>query len=31
MLGYAAYAPREIDEACGRLALALRDVRPAVD
>ena len=24
MLGYAAYAPREIDEACARLALALR-------
>jgi GntR family transcriptional regulator/MocR family aminotransferase len=31
MLGYAAYAPREIDEACGRLALALRSVRPGVD
>jgi GntR family transcriptional regulator/MocR family aminotransferase len=24
MLGYAAYAPREIDEACARLAAALR-------
>jgi GntR family transcriptional regulator/MocR family aminotransferase len=31
MLGYAAYAPREIDEACGRLALALGGVRPGVD
>lgn len=31
MLGYAAYAPREIDEACGRLALALGSVRPGVD
>jgi DNA-binding transcriptional MocR family regulator len=27
MLGYAAYAPREIDEACARLAVALRGVR----
>ena len=27
MLGYAAYAPREIDEACGRLAAALRPPR----
>jgi GntR family transcriptional regulator/MocR family aminotransferase len=31
MLGYAAYPPREIDEACGRLALALESVRPGVD
>jgi hypothetical protein len=31
MLGYAANAPREIDEACGRLALALGSVRPGVD
>jgi GntR family transcriptional regulator/MocR family aminotransferase len=27
VLGYAAYTPREIDDACGRLAAALRGVR----
>jgi len=27
LLGYAAYTPRDIDEACGRLAAALRRLR----
>jgi hypothetical protein len=27
MLGYAAYTPREIEDACARLATALRTVR----